>query len=439
MGDVARRPISSIAQVTGLQTALVDADRRAVVGSRNTEASRALVSFIDDDGADAVLSVLKPLFVAKGVPCALSIPGNSSLVTDPAKRAEVKALQDDNGWEVLSHTMAHTNLTTMTDAEIEADCQTFLETFTGYGLHVNSISYPWGAINAAQYPIISKYFVAGFDTGTLDNTATATKDYAIHRRALGTSMTAGLDTLAEFQALIDAAVVGDYWLVFMMHSGVEGFDSTLVGQVIDYVLASEVEIVGPSDALRVFGSVVQSGAHTASYFDIKPGGHISTNRYSMTSIVTRAEADAPLATSQPEQNIAVAASWTLGGGVVVEGTYANGYQYQIFNCTDGIAHRRRWNGTAWGAWRRYLVARADVSYTNAARTLAAGATLDVVVYNAALISTDAHVAHPTGTLEAGIMWTCWSHGNGAAIIRMYNSTAAEVTTAQRVWTIQSFA
>jgi len=439
--DAAHRAASSdahaIGAVTGLTSALGDANLRVVAGCRNTESPRPLVTFIDDDGHDAVLSVLKPLFIGKGVPCGLAIPGNAALVTDAAKRAEVKALQDDHGWEVLSHTMAHTNLTTMTDDEIEADCKTFLETFAGYGLHVHSIVYPWGAIQAAQYPIVSKYYVAGFNTGTSSNTADL-KDYAIYRRALGTMMEESLNSLSEFQALVDDAYTNGKWVVFMLHCGTDDFDAELVGQVIDYVQSKGIDIVSPFDGLRVFGTVSGSGLGATRYFNIKPNGYVSTNSYALPEVISaRLETDAP-ASLYISQRVFPAIGWTLGSGIVEEWTHANGWQYQLFykSGSDALVYIRKWDGAAWKPWQRFTTARTDITYTMTARTLTAGSVVDVTVYDTSIIATHAHVAQPTGALEAGVMWTCWSYGNGAVKIRLHNTTGSDVVLAERIWRVK---
>lgn len=410
--------------------------------SRNTEPFRPLISFIDDDGNDGILTKLKPLFTAKSIPIGLALPGNCSVITDDTKRAGIVDLQDNFGWEILSHTMTHTSVASMTNAELEADCRTFLTTFDGYGLNVNSIAYPWGQVNPAQYPIISKYFISAFSTASTYNSLDNMNDYYINRFGLGSNMAPGYDTLGAFKALIDSAKTNTQWLVFMLHCDYPGNDMQIISDVLDYAIAQGIEIVAPNDGLRVFGGILQSGRKESSYFNVKANGYVDTNRYSLVErIAPKLETDAPDANGGygvPTTKTFNVESWSIGQGIVTEHIMAAAWEYQEFrkSGSDVSYWMRKWDGAKWNNWERISTKLSDISYTMPAITISAGSTIDMTVYEPTILADCGHIAAPVGAPDTGIMWNCWSNGNGALNIRMYNTLAVDVALEQSVWTIK---
>ena len=209
-----------------------------------------VISFIDDDGANGVLTKLKPLFTAKSVPIGLALIGNSPVITDAVKRAEIVDLQDTNGWEIISHTMTHLDISAASEAEYEADCQLFLQTFTEYGLNVKSIAFPWGHDNY-HTEITKQYYESGFSTWVGNNTIQNLNEYKIKRIGLG-SFNNNQTDLASFQILIDNAILNNEWIVFMTHCDYETNDMQIISDVLDYCVAQGVSILTPSEALKLY-------------------------------------------------------------------------------------------------------------------------------------------------------------------------------------------
>lgn len=451
---------NKIGNLSGLQTinkgSLVDAvnentaqladtakrtNKRYVQSARNRQNLRPLVTFIDDDGFDGVLTKLKPMFTSRGVPMGLALRGDAPVVVDPVKRAAIKDLQDNYGWEIQSHTMAHMDIELSTRQEVENDCKTFLETFNSYGFDVTSIVYPWGKIGD-KYDIISKYFIAGYGTGNGYHTATSTpRDYNLYRYGLGSNMSAGMTTLAEFQGLVDTVKANNGWLILMTHCDYTDNDMQLITDVLDYVIAQGIEIVTPNEGFRTFGSLVQSGNPGTDGFNIKPHGVVVSDKYHMIKKpvdLTKLETDPP--TTVNEIEVANVSGWSLGNGIVTTYNYAQGWQYQEFRKTgtSGLLYMRKWTGTAWKAWEQVITALPSLTFTLVSRTINANSVSEYTLYDSSLLSTDTHVAQPVGDIEAGLVWQCWSHGNGAMKIRIHNTTAAAITTTDRQWKIARF-
>ena len=419
--------------------------RRAVLRTAgNAQSPRPLISIIDDDGNTDLLDVLAPIAQARNIPIGAALVGNSECVTDPVRRAQILDLQNNHGWEVLSHTMGHINIATTSAADYIADCEAYLAMADEYGFHVDSIVYPWGQ-EGANYPITPNYYFGGFSASDGINTQSTFDNYFIYRRGLGSSMPAGMSTLAEFQALIDSTITNNQWLVFMTHIGAtDAAGVQLIEDVLDYAIAQGVEIVAPRDGLREFGALVQSGrrAKTAGTFYIRPNGVVSSSRYQLMEWDAggKLETDSPgtLGSGRTVTYLIKAASpWSIGYGWVVERLESDGWQTQEFQTVWGKRYIRRWNGAAWSGWKEFLYGTALLTVTMPARTIAAHSTADKSHFSTLALAVDTWTARPTGSLEAGIIFNVWSHGNGAVNVRLANVTDAPIDVAERVWTLRA--
>ena len=420
--------------------------RRGVLRSSGSGAAlRPLISIIDDDGNTDVIDVLAPIAQARNIPVGAALPGNSECVTDPVRRAQILDLQINHGWEVLSHTMAHININLTAAADYIADCEAYLAMADEYGFHVDNIVYPWGQ-EGANFPITPRYYSGGFNAAPGINTQSKFDNFSVYRNALGSSMSADMDTLAEFQTLIDDAIANNRWIVFMTHIGAtDAAGVQLIEDVLDYGIAQGVEIVAPRDGLREFGALVQSGRRVFSTgtFYIRPNGVVSSSRYRLMEWNDggKLETDPPgtLGSGRTVTYLIKAASpWSIGYGWVVERLESDGWQTQEFQTYSGKRYIRRWKGGGvWHGWKEFLYGTALLTVTMTARTIAAHSTADKSHFSTLALGVDTWTARPTGSLEAGIIFNVWSHGNGAVTLRLANITAAPINVAERVWTLRA--
>lgn len=419
--------------------------RRGVLRSSGSGATlRPLISIIDDDGNTDLLDVLAPIAQARNIPVGAALVGNSECVTDPVRRAQLLDLQNNHGWEILSHTMSHININLTAAADYIADCEAYLAMADEYGFHVDNIVYPWGQ-EGANFPITPRYYSGGFNAATGINTQSNFDNFSVYRHALGSSMSANMDTLAEFQTLIDDAIANNRWIVFMTHIGAtDAAGVQLIEDVLDYGIAQGVEIVAPRDGLREFGALVQSGRRVFSTgtFYIRPNGIVSSSRYRLMewNAGGKLETDSPgtLGSGRTVTYLIEAASpWSIGYGWVVERLQSDGWQTQEFQTYGGKRYIRRWNGAVWSGWKEFLYGTALLTVTMTAQTIAAHSTSDKSHYSTLALAADTWTARPTGSLEAGIIFNVWSHGNGAVTLRLANITAAPINVAERVWTLRA--
>ena len=431
--------------VAGAQPAREYRDAMLRVSRNGTVGLRPLFTIIDDDGHTDVIDVLAPILQARSIPAGVAVIGDTSpLFTNTTRRAELKVLQDDHGWEVLSHTMSHLRLTEVDADTYAADCEEFLAAAHEHGFDVQNIVYPYGNVSTENIAITPRYYMGGFGTGTSINKRSTSNLYAINRQAIGAMMAPNLTTLAEFQAIVDSTITKGEWLVLMTHIGAT--DSTgvqLIADVVDYIIAAGGTFVSPRDGLREFGAVVASGYRLDAighWFHIKAEGEVDSSRYLLThkkGANWKAEGDAA---ELPQANFMAqfaVTGWTLGNGIVTEYGHASGWQRQEFRETTGGLFSRRWNGSAWREWSEVLMGVPPITSTVAARTIAATSTADITIWWSAARAVYTYVARPAGQLESGIVWNVWSHGNNAITLRLANITGAAVDLAERVWTISA--
>ncbi len=421
--------------ITRVSQALISA-------TRNAEVARPLISVIDDDGHYDVITRLAPIMTARSIPLGVAVIGNASTtITNPAQRAQLKALQDDHGFEVLSHCYNHYGVHSMTEAEYIADSETMADLMASYGFKVQNIVYPGGSEGTNKH-ITARYHLAGFGTAAGLNNRDTIDNYQIKRIAVGSMMAAPYQTLAEFQALIDTAKAAGNWLVLMTH--VNAADATglqLIADVVDYAIAQGVAFVSPREGVRAFGNIIQSGRDDAvGKFCIRPEGKVYSTRYQLIQWLAtpRLEADAPgsLGRTWVQFEVPSASPWTIGYGTVTERQHISGWQTQRLETFVGEVWSRRWNGAAWSGWVQSLTGPATFTVTVTARTINANSTGWFGLSNSQLQPGGAFIAAPATDVEDGITWNVYSHTGTGGRLRFANCTAANVSMAERVWTIR---
>lgn len=402
---------------------------------QNKSLKKPVVLFVDDDGFSAVLTTYAPLFESKSVPFNTAVYSNSAIITDPVKLAQLVALQNSGKCEVLSHGYSHTALNTLTEAQVIAECENHIAMSVDKGLNVESIVYPYGGITIPYIQIISKYYRSGFVTaGSFYNDMDDI--YTINRCAVGNSMPVGKDTLEYLKAQVDLCLANKNVLTFMTHCGSSN-GMLYVPEIIDYVLSLGIEIMTVSDMLDIHGAVISSPDYQVK----KNGAVFDRLKSSNINITARAETDAPSLVMSTNMYVFKASGWSVGtgNGVVYEqNTSGTATQIQIFIDTYGMIFERRWSGSVWKKWVQMAYAKSVVSYACEAVTVNANSIVEKSISDTSFIQTDSHIAQPTGVLEAGLIWQCYSAGNGACRLLIYNTTAANISAAARTWKISRF-
>lgn len=177
---------------------------------------RAMVSYTFDDGPTSLLLAV-PILSKYG------IPGTAYIVTDwigdgeHLTRDQLFQLSWKNGWEIGNHTDSHKNLTTLSPLQIQAEVEGAQVALLHNGIvGSGALAYPFGEFNDNVIgTLIGLKNTSGRQAWTEDSAFNypATFDpWKINVVSLRSTT-----TYATVKSLIDQAVVGKGYLVFVIH------------------------------------------------------------------------------------------------------------------------------------------------------------------------------------------------------------------------------
>ncbi|MBR2343877.1 MAG: polysaccharide deacetylase family protein, partial [Clostridia bacterium] len=210
------------------------------------------LTFIDDDGS------LDALMNWESICDQIGIKITSALVTgvmgdgekNPAKASweDVMRLQN-KGFEFVSHTHHHINLTKSSEERIIQEFEDSIAALREHGCESRYLVYPYNAINTDLMPLVQKYFSAGIGLGMESDNVLPIYTYHIRRYSINdTSISVekeyngeivsvhsfkSLDTLKDY---IDDAIINGGWVIIMTHlrnDGIFYFDEEIRDNIIE--------------------------------------------------------------------------------------------------------------------------------------------------------------------------------------------------------------
>jgi peptidoglycan/xylan/chitin deacetylase (PgdA/CDA1 family) len=254
--------------------------------SRGNWQPRPIVTFIDDDGFDNLLNVLKPIFLEKNVPLVAAVYSTSQVLNTTDKINQLLDLQNNHGWEIASHTMYHDHLAAMNEQQIRDDSSNILNYLRNLKFNVESIVYPFGDTTIDSRRVISEYYRCGVSveqsSPTLKyNLFSQPNLYNLLRANIGVDNT---KDFAYYKQIVDDAVANNAWLIWEMHINMASFDANqriILGQIIDYIKGLNIQIVNIRDGLNYYEPLVTSDDYSKGlnddYFTLHKTGKVISN------------------------------------------------------------------------------------------------------------------------------------------------------------------
>lgn len=187
-----------------------------------------IVTFIDDDGVEESLDNWAVLADETGVHPTVAVCTSRVGQGDYAGWDKIKML-NNRGFEIVSHCHTHTNLTTLTEAEIEAEFQATISAFWENGLKAEFLAYPFNSTNGSIIRIVRRYFKAAVAGGNENNVPPLRPHYLTRQSVClseketktdsdGTTREVGIyRTLDDLKSCVDEAVANTGWVIFMTH------------------------------------------------------------------------------------------------------------------------------------------------------------------------------------------------------------------------------
>lgn len=168
-----------------------------------------LVTFIFDDGNDTDYIVAKDIFDSHGDVACSAITTNWINTKNHLNVPQLTELQND-GWEILSHTVSHPNLKTLSENQVETELAQSKATLEGLGLTVKNLAYPYNKNNYTIREVTKKYYRAGRSGHNMLNPPTILDQYDLKAYS-------NKHPLSKLKGHVDKAYSEKKWLILYHH------------------------------------------------------------------------------------------------------------------------------------------------------------------------------------------------------------------------------
>ncbi len=235
------------------------------------------LTFIDDDGSLNALQNWEDITDEMGISITSALMTGVMGDATHVSWSEVERLQN-KGYEFISHTHKHINLTKSTEEKIVAEFKASIAALNEHGCESRYLVYPYNAINTELMPLVKRYFDAGIGLGSgkTDNTVPLytyhirrysinTDDY-VEREFDGQTVSVhaykSLDTLKDY---IDDAIVNGGWVIIMTHLRNDGsfyYDAEVKNTIVElckYAMDKGVKIQTFGEAFERYQNKEEHG------------------------------------------------------------------------------------------------------------------------------------------------------------------------------------
>jgi peptidoglycan/xylan/chitin deacetylase (PgdA/CDA1 family) len=181
------------------------------ISTRDTAApigSTPLITFVFDDGNDTDYLVGRDIFLEQGAVACSAITTGWINTPGHLSADQVRGLSDA-GWEIMSHTITHPNLRSLSPEEVDKEFSHSKAALEQLGLTVRNIVYPYNKSNDMVRKIASNYYRSGRG-GTNAVTTADTDPYFLKSFS-------NKHDLAGMERYIDVAYAGRSWIIFYQH------------------------------------------------------------------------------------------------------------------------------------------------------------------------------------------------------------------------------
>lgn len=219
---------------TNVAGVIVDVEYNKDVNAEFEQLShKPLITFIDDDCQDEQLTNWEEINKLTGVKPTIAVITNNPLdAPNNASRyttwSNIQRLTNC-GFEFISHTDTHLNLTECDSAALESELSTSLSKLQEHGINPKFLVYPYNAYNDTVIDSVRKYY-KGAVTCEYQTNIAPINDFAIKRQSFtstkqfnktfddGTTRTVyQFRTDDELRQMVNEAAAKNGWIIFMTH------------------------------------------------------------------------------------------------------------------------------------------------------------------------------------------------------------------------------
>jgi hypothetical protein len=173
-----------------------------------THTSVPLFTFIFDDGNDTDYLVAKDIFGEQEAVACSAITTNWINTKDHLSAAQIRALYDA-GWEIVSHTASHPDLSSLSASQIDNELSRSRSALENLGIPVDNLVYPYNKNNNQVRQIARKYYRAARG-GTNAANVPGEDPYFLKSYA-------NKHDTSRMKRYIDRAYADKSWIIFYHH------------------------------------------------------------------------------------------------------------------------------------------------------------------------------------------------------------------------------
>ena len=443
------------------QNALFSENTTGLLNTRKHE-RKPLFAFISDDGALADYTRLKPIIESKSVPFGLGIVTNwvgTNGYMSWQQIAEMNAI----GCEIMSHTHTHNDLATLTEDQVLFQMKESKRILNEKGYLSSGFVYPYNSTTVVSRKLLPKYYTHGFskvsfESGGVEGYNLNLRNFEIGRNALGsyfdktrTGFPTDTTSYDYYKALVDDAFTTKNLLVFVVHpDATDSQQFTHLENIIDYIRLNGGEIVSPSEALSIYGNiieVVQGSNDLILRADGTIGGSLVPIEMGATNSVTGTELATAFKqkrrTFTPINNSHATANGfpENKGGVLVTNRISSDYFTNFQEYITTLGNKKRYIRYAnldytWGAWQHE--GAETFEFSSPLTSIPANSTVNVQftgltgVSIGDIVEVEPKVGFST---PAGIMLYKYRTGNNSATFRFANITGTAIDLPITDWVV----
>lgn len=167
-----------------------------------------LFTFVFDDGNETDYTIAREIFADEETVACAAITTDWIDTPNHLTAAQIIALRDA-GWEIMSHTVSHPHLRSLTTAQIEDELFRSMTALEGLGVTIHNMVYPYNESDDHVRQIARKYYRSGRGGGSELNDAFI-DPYNLR------SFT-GRQDLVKLERAVDRACAGKGWVIIYHH------------------------------------------------------------------------------------------------------------------------------------------------------------------------------------------------------------------------------
>ena len=236
----------------------------------NNKTRKPLMTFIDDDACSEFADIWPAICEDKHirVNCAVisdSVGNNTHLSWD-----QIETMHKNGIVEFVNHTDEQATLAGIEQSVVYERVMKCKNALADHGINTGDILvYPYGSYDESCINVLRDICRCAITTdmgSTVTWNEPPVRTYALWRNELVETSAASNPTLAWMKSVVDAAKENNAWVIWMSHSQYAGFDADAIANIkalIDYSVEQGVDIVTVSEALDIYGNVLETGEYSS--------------------------------------------------------------------------------------------------------------------------------------------------------------------------------